>query len=197
MLANERKRKGVLNETMRKRTLSDVCVNMVSKQYRRLIGFSYFSVLGQANVRILDIRLSAGSHFRPISSYYFPIGHSTVELSLISSRYLRLRINVSSRWFAAATEYRENLSSPATIRGAARKMEKAKSRKSRRLFLCLHLYLYYWHPPTTALRRVTIFNNVAKSRANGSRESNELWDCEEQEIEKKREREGEGRERKQ
>lgn len=41
-----------------------------------LIRFSYFSVLGRPNGRILDIRLSAGSHFRSIPSYHFPIGYS-------------------------------------------------------------------------------------------------------------------------
>jgi len=33
-----------------------------------LIRFSYFSALGWPNGRILDIRLSAGSHFRSILS---------------------------------------------------------------------------------------------------------------------------------
>jgi len=41
-----------------------------------LIRFSYFSALCRPNGRILDIRLSAGSHFRSIPSYHFPIGYS-------------------------------------------------------------------------------------------------------------------------
>jgi len=47
-----------------------------------LIRFSYFSALVRPNGRILDIRVSAGSHFRSIPSYHFPIGYSAKCLTV-------------------------------------------------------------------------------------------------------------------
>jgi len=74
----------------------------------RLIRFSYFSVLGRPNGRILDIRLSAGSHFRSTPSYHFPIGRfvRSPQPLLGPSR------NASDKWysrrFAGAPAYRES-----------------------------------------------------------------------------------------